>query len=67
MEDWVVIFTAEKMYKINLVKGLLAENDIQSREISSKNSAFLIGSIDLYVHPDDADKARELIEKNKIV
>ena len=64
MKDWVKVYTASKDYEINLAKGVLAENDIESKEISQKDSSFLIGSIDLYVHEKDAAKAKEILEKS---
>lgn len=65
MEDWVKVYTAGKQYEINLAKGVLAENDIESKEISQKDSSFLIGSIDLYVHEKDAAKAKAILEKSE--
>ncbi len=64
MEDWVKIYTANKKYKIELIKGMLAENGIKSSEISSRDSSFLLGSIDLYVHPKDEEKARKLLKEH---
>ncbi len=65
MEDWVKVYSSNKNYDIRLVKGMLAENDIESQEISKKDSSFLIGGIDLYVHPEDEKKAREIIGKHR--
>lgn len=65
MEDWVKVYSSDKKYKVNLLKGVLAENDIESSDINKKDSSFLIGSIEIYVHQDDAEKARELIENHK--
>jgi hypothetical protein len=64
MEDWIKIFSTDKMYKINLVKGMLASSNIVSKEISSKDSSFLLGTIDLYVHPDQANEAKEIIKRS---
>ncbi len=65
MEDWTKIYSTDKNYKVNLLKGLLAENDIESRDISNKDSSFLIGSIDIYVKPEDIERAKQLIEKHE--
>ncbi len=64
-ENWVKIYTASKMYEIEIIKGLLAESKIESVDMNSKDSSFLFGSIDLYVHGDDFDKASEIISSHQ--
>jgi len=63
-ENWVKVYTAAKIYEIEILKGLLSENDIESVELSKKDSSFLFGSIDLYVHRDDVVKASEIISRH---
>ena len=66
MEDnWVKIFSAFKLYKVELVKGILERNEIDSVVLNKKDSEFLIGEVELYVDKKDADKARELISEFK--
>jgi hypothetical protein len=65
-ENWKIIFTASKMYEVQIIKGLLAENDIESVEISKKDSAFLFGRIELYVHTDDVLQAKQIISKSNL-
>ncbi|MDZ7741625.1 MAG: DUF2007 domain-containing protein [Bacteroidota bacterium] len=65
MEDWTKIYSTDQKYKVNLLRGLLAENDIESRDISNKDSSFLIGSIDIYVQAKDLERAGQLIEKHE--
>lgn len=65
MEDWTKIYSTDQKYKVNLLRGLLAENDIESRDISNKDSSFLIGSIDIYVQSKDLERAGQLIEKHE--
>lgn len=63
-ENWGKIYTASKMFEIEIIKGLLAENNIESVELSTKDSSFLFGSIDLYVHKNDLEKASEIISSH---
>lgn len=65
-ENWKIVFTASKMYEIQIIKGLLAENDIESVEISKKDSSFLFGRIELYVHTDNVLRAKQLINKSNL-
>lgn len=63
-ENWEKVYTASKIFEIEIIKGLLADNDIESVEMNTKDSSFLIGSIDLYVHRDDFEKASEIIRSH---
>ena len=63
-KNWVKVYTASKMYEVEIIKGLLAENKIESVELSSRDSSFLFGSIDLLVHGDDFDRASEIISSH---
>jgi hypothetical protein len=63
-ENWEKVYTASKMYEIEIIKGLLEENNIESVEISKKDSSFLFGSIDLFVHRNDFEKASEIIRSH---
>ncbi len=64
--NWKIVFTASKMYEIQIIKGLLSENDIESVEISKKDSSFLFGRIELYVNADDVLRAKQLISKSNL-
>jgi len=65
-DNWKIVFTASKMYEIQIIKGLLSENDIESVDISKKDSAFLFGRIELYVHANDVLRAKQLISKSNL-
>lgn len=49
------------MYKAELLKGLLVENEINAVIINKKDSAYLFGEVELYVTINDAVKAKHLI------
>ncbi len=48
-------------YKAELLKGLLNENEIEAVIINKKDSAYLFGELELYVHVDQVIKARHII------
>ena len=48
-ENMKGIYSADKMYKINIIQELLAENEIESFVMNQKGSAFLVGDINLCV------------------
>ena len=61
-ENMKEVFSADKMYKINIIQELLAENKIESFVLNQKGSAFLMGDIHLYVNEKDESKAKKIIE-----
>ena len=60
-KDWVNIYTTTVIYKAELLKGLLEENEINAVIINKKDSAYLFGDVELYVASNDAVKAKHLI------
>lgn len=62
--DWKKFYTTDKAYKVSLIQDILAKEGIECREISKKDSAYLIGEIELYVMEDNVEKATELIENH---
>jgi DNA-dependent RNA polymerase auxiliary subunit epsilon len=59
--EMVKVYVAGKLYEVELIKGLLNEEGIQSEILNQKDRAFLTGDIELYVNAEDAEKARQLI------
>ena len=65
-ENMKEVFSAEKMYKINIIQELLAENKIESFVLNQKGSAFLIGDIHLYVDKKDEEEALVIIKDHEM-
>ncbi len=66
MEDnWAKVYTSSQLYEIELIKGLLNENNIESVTIDKQDSAYLFGVIELYVKVEHAFQAKQLIEQNQ--
>ncbi len=65
-ENLKAVFSADEMYKISIIRELLAENDIQSIILDQKGSALLIGEIIVYVNDKDEAKALEIIAGHEI-
>ena len=67
MEDKMIeVFSADDMYKINIMQEMLAEEKIESTVLNQKGSALLLGEIHLYVDKKDEAKALEIIRKHKM-
>jgi len=61
-ENLKKVFSADKMYKINIIQELLKENNIASIVLNKKGSAFLVGEIELFVNEENEEKANKIIE-----
>ena len=45
MNDWVVIFETGQLYRAELVKSLLNDNNVEAVILNQKDSSFKIGAI----------------------
>ena len=55
MNDWVVIFETGQLYRAELVKSLLNDNNVE-------DSSFKIGAIEVMVKKEDKGKAAAIIK-----
>jgi hypothetical protein len=65
-ENWTLIYSSSQIYKAEILKGFLEENDILSVVINKKDSVYLFGEAELYVKAEDAFRAKQLILKQNI-
>lgn len=65
MDNWTLVYSSNQLYKVELKRQLLEENDIQAIIVNKKDSAYLFGDIELYVSVEDAFQARQLILKSE--
>ncbi len=66
-DDWVKVFTAKEPYKIEIIKAMLKEQNIEAFEINKKDSAYVtIGEIELYVHKNDQILAQMIINHHAL-
>lgn len=64
-ENWVKVYSSSKLYEIELIRGLLKENNIESVTMDKQDSAYLFGVIELYVNVENAFRAKQLIEQSQ--
>ena len=63
-KNWVNIFTTNQAYLAEIIKDVLADNDMQAVIINKQDSAYItIGDIDIYVKAENVIKAKFLINK----
>ena len=63
-KNWTVIFSSGNLQKAELVKGLLAHNEIQSVIVNHQDSFYKFGDIQVYVNRDDVVKAKFILKEN---
>jgi len=65
-KNWVRIFTSTNYYQSEIVKQMLAENQITSVLLNKQDSSHRnFGNIDVYIHQEDFSRAIEIIILNQ--
>lgn len=66
MSDWVMVYSADEMYKVLLMKERLLEENIGAFIINKRDSVYAFGDVELYVKADDVVKSIHIIKKSEI-
>ena len=62
-KDWIVVYTVNKPYRAEMIKEILEKNNIKCVVMNKRDSALkAFGKIEIYVHQNDKDNARELLK-----
>lgn len=64
MEDnWVVIYTTDKIWQAEIAKQVLIDNGIDAVVINKKDSSYVaFGEYEVYVAHENVDKSKVLIK-----
>ena len=63
-KDWVTVFTTNQAYLAEMIKDVLADNDIKAVIINKQDSVYVtIGDIEIYVKAENVIRAKFLINK----
>ena len=61
--NWIKIASSKQAYQIELLKGMLEENNIIAVTVNKKDSSYLaFGEIELFVESKDVIQAKNLIK-----
>ncbi len=61
--NWIKIASSKEAYQIELLKGMLEENNIIAVSVNKKDSSYLaFGEIELFVESKDVIQAKDLIK-----
>lgn len=64
-KKWTKIYSSTLLYKVEILKGLFAENNIRSVIVNKKDSVYLIGEVELFVNVEDAFRAKQILIKRE--
>lgn len=59
--NWIQIYSVEKMYQAELLREKLEEEGIVCDIINKRDSSFQFGDIEVFVNAKDEEKAREIV------
>lgn len=62
MNDWVTAFKDKHEYRVEIVKAVLADHNIQGVIITNKDASYHFGDIELRVQQEDVLNAIKIIE-----
>ncbi len=65
MDGWVKIYTAEQEYQAEVIKHLLENNGLHPVMLDRKDDEFRLGVVEVYVSPEESEKAGEVIAENE--
>jgi hypothetical protein len=65
MEEWIKIYSFDTQYQAEMSKDILEQNDVKAVIINAKDSLFLLGEYELYVHSSDEKRAISIINEFK--
>lgn len=62
--DWVLIYSAGNIQEAELIKGMLLEEGIECNIMNKKDSAYLLGDVEIYVMAADEKTAKKLVDEH---
>jgi cytidylate kinase len=65
-KDWQKIYSSVYEHKVEIVKAVLKDMDIDSVIINKKDSAYLFGELELYVQADHVIRAKRIINEETL-
>lgn len=66
-KDWVKVFSSDRPFEAEIVKGMLLDNDIEAVLLNRQSSSYNItlpGQVELYVHESMEKLAKDLVHNH---
>jgi hypothetical protein len=62
---WIKVFSAGEEYQAEVIKSLLENNGLLPVLLDKKDDEFRLGVAEVYVSPEEAEKAKAVIADNQ--
>lgn len=62
-KDWKKAYVGGNFYKIELIRQVLEDRGIPAVVLNKQDSSYKFGQIELYVHENQVEAAKEIIEE----
>ena len=62
-KEWKKIYTGTDFFRVEIIRQVLAEHDIDAVVMNKQDSSYRFGQIELYVHKEREADALEVIEE----
>lgn len=64
--SWIKIYTSQQFIKSEIVRQVLTDHEIDAVLMNKQDSSYKFGDVEVYIHPDNFDKAIEIIIQNEL-
>ncbi len=64
--NWQKVYSSSFEHKLEIAQAVLEDEGIRSVVINKKDSFYLFGELELYVHADHVLKAKQIIKKESL-
>jgi hypothetical protein len=62
-DNWITVYSTNQLYKAELVKELLFDNQVTAFVLNQQDSTYLFGEIEVCVKQGDVIRAKYIINK----
>ena len=65
MNNWTIVFESKQLYKVEIVKDVLFDRELEPVIVNKKDSAYnIFGQYEVHVAPEHAVRAIRIIEND---
>ncbi len=62
-DDWISVYSTDMLYKAEIVKQVLSDNNIMAFVLNKRDSFYQFGDIEVYVKPGNVMRAKYIVNK----
>ncbi len=64
--SWVTVYSTDQLYKAELIKQILSDQQIIAFILDQQDSTYLFGNIEICVKPGDVIRAKHILENTDL-